>query len=309
MARHARIMSRSRRTSATGKCGASSFAIASAAKTFETRARSIADATGPWAHDPKHRLVRGSHIILPRLNASDHAIAYFEESGRIIFFIPWGERRDRTLIGTTDVDHDGSPDDVHISPEEIRYLRDIAARVFPSSVSVEPLATFSSLRPLLASHGSATKATREHRIFFDGQDILRITGGKFTTYRAMSEEAGDLITARAAPVLRDVHPTATTPLNGNSAEAIAALRWEAPGLASRFSIETADVEMLIRQYGLLTEAVLDKITPDAQGRLDRARQRFAIEHEMAQKPGDFLEISTSLAYEGRDAEQVLTSWI
>jgi len=276
-------------------------------ESFETRARSIADATGPWAHDPKPRLVRGSHIILPRLNASDHAIAYFDESGRIIFFIPWGERRDRTLIGTTDVDHDGSPDDVKISPDEIRYLRDTAALVFPSSAAMEPLATFSSLRPLLASHGSATKATREHRIFFDAQNILRITGGKFTTYRAMSEEAGDLVAGRAAPALRDIHPTAATPLNGNSAEAIAALRSEAAALASRFAIDTADVEMLIRQYGLLTEAVLEKLTPDAPDRLLRARQRFAIEHEMAQKPADFYEVSTTLAQEG--AERNVPAWI
>jgi glycerol-3-phosphate dehydrogenase len=153
-------------------------------ETFEARARSLVDATGPWSHDPAPRLVRGSHIVFPRLNQSDHAIAYFEESGRIVFFIPWGERRDCTLIGTTDVDHIGSPDEVQISAEESSYLRSIAARIFPASARQEPLATFSSLRPLLASAGSATHATREHRIFHDPEGILRITGGKFTTYRA-----------------------------------------------------------------------------------------------------------------------------
>src|SRR5581483_7943641 len=71
---------------------------------FEAHASVLIDATGPWARDPAPRLVRGSHILLPRLNTSDRAIAYFEESGRILFFIPWG---DRTLVGTTDVDHDG----------------------------------------------------------------------------------------------------------------------------------------------------------------------------------------------------------
>ena len=44
--------------------------------------------------------------------------------GRIVFFIPWGERGERTLIGTTDVDHDGSADEVQISEDEMRYLRD-----------------------------------------------------------------------------------------------------------------------------------------------------------------------------------------
>ncbi len=143
------------------------------------------DSTGPWAKDPSPRLVRGSHIVLPRLNASNHAIAYFEESGRIIFFIPWGERGDRTLIGTTDVDHHGSADDVHISADEIVYLRNIGGAKFSlPAASMEPVGDVQfSVRPLLASHGSATKATREHHIYRDPHGIIRITGGKYTTYR------------------------------------------------------------------------------------------------------------------------------
>jgi glycerol-3-phosphate dehydrogenase len=277
---------------------------------FEARAKSLVDATGPWAHDPAPRLVRGSHIVLPRLNASDHAIAYFEESGRIVFFIPWGERHDRTLIGTTDVDHPGSPDDVHISDEEVRYLREIAARVFPASAREEPVATFSSLRPLLASTGSATRATREHHIFYDAKGILRITGGKFTTYRLMSEEAADLVSARIAPGLSKVHATAETPLNGNSAEAIAALTAQAPALAARYSIEPSEIILLIRQYGVLTNAVLalmaapepeTSATSNSAGlsRMEQARLRFAARHEMAKYPDDFLNVSTTIGHEGR----------
>lgn len=294
---------------------------------FETRAKSLVDATGPWAHDPAPRLVRGSHIILPRLNASDHAIAYFEESGRVIFFIPWGERRDRTLIGTTDVEHSGSPDDVHISDEEVRYLRDIAARVFPASARLEPLAAFSALRPLRASTGSPTRATREHHIYFesrgfesrgfesgghDAKGILRITGGKFTTYRAMSEEAADLIAAGIAPALREVHATAETPLNGNSAEAIAELIARAPALAAKYSIEAPEIILLIRQYGVLATAVLelmpDPSTSAGLSRIDQARLRFAVRHEMAQYPDDFLKVSTTLAYEGREAALTDLEW-
>jgi glycerol-3-phosphate dehydrogenase len=277
---------------------------------FETRAKSLVDATGPWAHDPAPRLVRGSHIILPRLNASNHAIAYFEESGRIVFFIPWGERRDRTLIGTTDVDHPGSPDDVYISDEEVRYLREIAARVFPASAGEEPVAAFSSLRPLLASTASATRATREHHIFYGAKGILRITGGKFTTYRLMSEEAADLIAPAIAPGLSKVHATAETPLNGNSAEAIAALIAQAPELAARYSIEPSEIILLVRQYGRLANAVLELMagpepatsgTSNSAGlsRIDQARLKFAVLHEMAQYPEDFLNVSTTIGHEGR----------
>jgi glycerol-3-phosphate dehydrogenase len=275
---------------------------------FETRAKFLVDATGPWAHDPAPRLVRGSHIILPRLNASDHAIAYFEESGRIVFFIPWGERRDRTLIGTTDVDHPGSPDDVRISDEEVCYLRAIAARVFPASAGQEPVAAFSSLRPLLASSGSATRATREHHIFQDAKGILRITGGKFTTYRLMSEEAADLVAATIAPTLRGVHATAETPLNGNSAAAIAELITQAPALAVRYSTRVSEIILLVRQYGVLATSVLELMpepvtssASNAEGlsRIDQARLKFAVRHEMAQYPDDFLNVSTTLGHEGR----------
>ncbi len=264
-------------------------------ETFETRARALIDATGPWAHDPAPRLVRGSHIVIPRVNASDHAIAYFEESGRIIFFIPWGQW---TLIGTTDVDHHGSPDDVRISEAELEYLRSIAATVFPASAAMEPVATFSSLRPLLAQSGSATRATRDHRIYRDARGIIRITGGKYTTYRAMSEEAVDLV----KPELKHVHVTADCPLNGNSIEAIQTLLACADEMAARARLETSQAILLIRQYGVLASTVIECMPEMEMGglsRFDAGRLIFAVRHEMARKPEDFLYVSTGLAFEGR----------
>ncbi len=270
-------------------------------ETFETRARALIDSTGPWARDPAPRLVRGSHIVMPRLGASGHAIAHFEDDGRIIFFIPWGERGERTLIGTTDVDHDGSADDVHISEEETRYLREIAARIFPASAKLEPVATFSSLRPLLVSHGSATKATREHHIYRDAQRIIRITGGKYTTYRAMAEEAADMVTEELDPGLRHVHLTATRALNGNTPEAMQALLDDVRALSATYRVAEPQIIMLIHQYGVLTTAVLDYVaTAELVSRadVDAARLVFARRHEMAMEPKDFLEVSTSLGLEG-----------
>jgi len=272
-------------------------------ETFETRARSLIDSTGPWARDPAPRLVRGSHIVMPRLNASKHAIAHFEDDGRIVFFIPWGERGERTLIGTTDVDHHGSADEVRISDEEMRYLRTIAARIFPASAKMEPVATFSSLRPLLVSHRSATKATREHHIYRDPQGVIRITGGKYTTYRAMSEEAADLAVGEVAPGLRSVHLTAKTPLNGNTPRAIQALLKDTRRLSKQYNVAESEIIMLIHQYGVLTTAVLDYVEPAefiGRANIDAARMLFAVRHEMAIQPRDFMEVSTSLGHEGYD---------
>jgi glycerol-3-phosphate dehydrogenase len=272
-------------------------------ETFEARARALIDSTGPWARDPSPRLVRGSHLVMPRLNASKHAIAYFDDDGRIVFFIPWGERGERTLIGTTDVDHDGSADDVHISDDEVRYLQTIAARIFPASARMEPVAAFSSLRPLLVSHASATKATREHHIYRDPQGMIRITGGKYTTYRAMAEEAADLAVAEVAPGLQSVHLTAKTPLNGNTPEAIQGLLKATRALSKQYNVVESEIIMLIRQYGVLTTAVLDYVETAAfVGRVDvdTARFVFAARHEMAIQPRDFMEVSTSLGLEGHD---------
>lgn len=182
------------------------------------RAKQLVNTSGPWAgqlwpEENKLRLVRGSHIVLPRLNHSENAIAYFEADGRIIFFIPWGSKNDLTLVGTTDVDHDGTPDRVRISQEETDYLLGIVADLYPAAKGIEPISTYSSLRPLVKDEsGSATATSREHRIWHDSNGVVHVAGGKYTTYRVMSEEAADLACAQIAPELREIHVTADRPL-------------------------------------------------------------------------------------------------
>jgi glycerol-3-phosphate dehydrogenase len=160
---------------------------------FAIRARKIVDATGAWSSGAPLRLVRGSHLIFPQIQKGQEAIAYFDEQGRIVFLIPWGETRDLTLVGTTDIDHHGSVDDVHISQEETSYLISIVRRLFPSYRG-EPVSSYSALRPLIAEAGrSATSTSREHKIWETADGILHISGGKYTTYRSMSEELVDTL--------------------------------------------------------------------------------------------------------------------
>jgi glycerol-3-phosphate dehydrogenase len=162
---------------------------------FPIRAQTLVDARGPWEEGENLRLVRGSHIIVPALTHSGNAVAHFHTDGRIIFVIPWGPNNTLSLVGTTDVDHAGSPDDVRITADEISYLQSIARHLFPDARDLNPISTFSSLRPLVASKGSASKASRTHSITMkDG--IVKISGGKYTTYRSMSAEAVDLLCRR-----------------------------------------------------------------------------------------------------------------
>lgn len=182
-------------------------------QSFAISARRIVDATGAWSRGTPLRLVRGSHLIFPRIQKGGEAIAFFDSEGRIVFLIPWGENDDLTLVGTTDVDHDGGADAVHISTEESDYLKSIVTRLFPAYRG-RPVSSYSSLRPLIAESGrSATATSREHRIWHTEDGVVHIAGGKYTTYRSMSEELvdmllGDLLPGRSLPCR-----TAETPLD------------------------------------------------------------------------------------------------
>ena len=179
---------------------------------FEATAREIVDAAGPWSTGAPLRLVRGSHLILPRITTGERAIAHFDENGRVVFLIPWGSHNQLTLVGTTDVDHESGPDDVEISPEERAYLLRIVRKLFPGAAGLEPVSTFSSLRPLLRDgSGSPVAASREYRIWRSDDGVVRIAGGKYTTYRCMSEQAADLVLRNIAPELARLHVTAEVP--------------------------------------------------------------------------------------------------
>lgn len=185
---------------------------------FTVRAQKLVDTTGPWSGDvwgdgEQLRLVRGSHLIIPRVNQSGKAIAYFDDDGRIVFLIPWGSAGQFTLVGTTDADHEGSPDDVRISRAETEYLLGIVRRLYPAASGVQPVAAYSALRPLVRDDAdSPTSTSREHRIWNSDDGVLHVSGGKYTTYRAMSEEAADMVCAELAPGLQGMHPTASAPL-------------------------------------------------------------------------------------------------
>jgi glycerol-3-phosphate dehydrogenase len=183
-----------------------------ASEQFEIRARKLVDARGAWSSGDALRLVRGSHIVIPRVSAPDHAIAHFEPDGRIIFLIPWGSQNQLTLVGTTDEDHQEGPEHVHITTPERDYLLGIVRKLFPGHAAAQPVSAFSSLRPLIRERqGSPTSATREHRIWNSEDGILHIAGGKYTTYRRMSEEAVDLVCREIAPSLATLHVTAEIP--------------------------------------------------------------------------------------------------
>ncbi|HEY9163128.1 MAG TPA: glycerol-3-phosphate dehydrogenase, partial [Magnetovibrio sp.] len=167
-------------------------------------ARALVNAAGPWVdrviesidgpRAAKHvRLVRGSHIVVPRLYEHDRAYIFQNEDGRIFFAIPY--EQNFTLIGTTDEDHQGSLDSVTISDDEVSYLCDAAKRYFVNAPTpLDVVWRYSGVRPLYDDGSSAAhKATRDYVLKLDGgtannpAPLLNVFGGKITTYRKLAE--------------------------------------------------------------------------------------------------------------------------
>ena len=177
---------------------------------IERRARVVINAAGPWVdevlsgalgrNDSRNvRLVRGSHIVVPKLFDHDKAYIFQNPDQRIIFAIPY--RDDFTLIGTTDAEHDRQVGTVTIAPEEVAYLAASANRYFTTQIDAGDVVwSYSGVRPLYDDGASkAQEATRDYVIHTEAErPLINIFGGKITTFRKLSEA----VMAEAAALLR-----------------------------------------------------------------------------------------------------------
>ena len=175
----------------------------------------VVNATGPWVgqflarmgldegdHDIPHlRLVKGSHIILPRQYAGEQAYILQQPDGRVVFAIPY--EREYTLVGTTEEDYEGDPREAMASDAEVTYLCEAYNRAFEASIlPSDVLFTYSGVRPLFDDgHKTASAVTRDYRIYHHSRfapPLLSVFGGKLTTYRVVSEKVVDRLIALSA---------------------------------------------------------------------------------------------------------------
>jgi glycerol-3-phosphate dehydrogenase len=169
-------------------------------------ARALVNATGPWVARTQEtilrqqvgaavRLVKGSHIVLPRLHAHDRAYLLPNDDGRLVFAIPYGS--DFTLVGTTEVEVSEHSTEATASSEEILYLCKIVSRFFRAQVKPSAVKwTFAGIRTLVGDvRANASEITRDYWIDAEGRygepPLLSIYGGKLTTYRALAEKVMD----------------------------------------------------------------------------------------------------------------------
>ncbi|MCE2574291.1 glycerol-3-phosphate dehydrogenase [Komagataeibacter sp. FNDCR2] len=168
------------------------------------RAKVLVNAAGPWVSEvlreraqvsstKQVRLVKGSHIVVPRLFDGPQAYILQNPDKRIVFAIPY--EQEFTLIGTTDVPWTQAPGHVEISPEEITYLCESVNRYFTRPVTPDDVVwTYAGVRPLYDDAATnASAVTRDYVLDVDTHDgqapMLSIFGGKITTYRRLAEHA------------------------------------------------------------------------------------------------------------------------
>jgi len=164
-------------------------------------ARAVVNAAGPWVarllaklfgkKPPLDtRLVKGSHIIVPKLHEGAQAFMLQHTDGRVIFVIPYLDHY--SLIGTTEAEYDGALEKVEISDEETDYLIAVSNAYFAKQLErSDVVSTYSGVRPLIDEEGKdATKVSRDYHIERHAahSSLLSIYGGKVTTYRTLAED-------------------------------------------------------------------------------------------------------------------------
>ena len=304
-----------------------SFAAEGGAQEF-VQARMLVNAAGPWVqgvlasmgrNTPAHvRLVKGSHIIVPRLYQGEHAYILQNADRRIVFVIPYEGRY--SLIGTTDVPFTADPGAVAIGTDEIEYLCAAVGRFFVKPPApTEVVATYAGVRPLYDDASDDPSAvTRDYVLETSGGNgepvQLSVFGGKITTYRRLAEHA--LRDLSGPGRFADKPWTARTPLPGGDLGArdfpafLEDVRRRWPWLS------VAQSNRLARAYGSRIERLLDGASArsglgrDLGGGLSEREAEYLVANEWARSADDILRRRSKLYLHGGKAlEAGLTTWL
>ena len=280
------------------------------------RARVVVNAAGPWSDEirrldepgipPTLHGTKGVHITVPRDRVGNRAALTLLSpvDGRVMFILP-GETH--TIVGTTDTETTATPDDVRASRADVTYLLGAANHFFPAArlTADDVVCAWAGIRPLVAGRfgEDAAGASREHEITVSEHGVVSVTGGKLTTYRAMSAEVVDVV-ERELGRADSQSATAKVALPGGDFDSLEqeierALR--TTGSASR-------AEHLVHAYGSRWTAVssLAKQDPSLAAPLvdglpyTGAELAYGIDDELALTLTDLLVRRTKVGFETHD---------
>ena len=269
----------------------------------EIQARAIVNAAGPWVKtvlnghlsQPSRdavRLVKGSHITLPRLYEGEHAFILQNDDRRVIFMIPYGDLH--TLVGTTDI----AVSDESVRPEasaaEIEYMCRAVNRYLARPARPQDVVwSYSGVRPLY-DDGTAdpSAVTRDYTLRVDDDagaaPVLSVFGGKITTYRRLAEQAVDRL-ARYFPGLKPAW-TDRIPLSGSDFGGIARIEARDAFFASHSHIAESTLRGIFRRHGTHAQSVVGDgdLGEDLGAGLTEREVRYFVAQEWAQTAEDVL---------------------
>jgi glycerol-3-phosphate dehydrogenase len=269
----------------------------------EVAARAVVNAAGPWVKEVLNarlgqpsadsvRLVKGSHIVLPKLYEGEHAFILQNDDRRVVFMIPYGERY--TLVGTTDVPHGGADEPPRPSEAEVEYLcRAVNRYLARPARPADAVWKYAGVRPLY-DDGSAdpSKVTRDYTLRVDDErgaaPVLTVFGGKITTYRRLAEHAVDRL-ARYFPGMRPAW-TAGTPLPGSDFGGATRAEARDAFFARHREIPERIARGIFRRHGALAAAVVDggELGEEYGAGLTARELRWLVEREWARSAEDVL---------------------
>jgi glycerol-3-phosphate dehydrogenase len=282
---------------------------------LDVRARVVIDATGVWGADPSSPLSggatrllpsRGAHLVVPRERIPSDVGLTIRVPGKVVFLVPWPHF---WLIGTTDAPYGGPIDRPLAGHDEVDELLAAVNRVLDVDLGRDDVVgTYAGLRPLIAPSGGTTlTASREHRVVAEPNGLVRVSGGKYTTYRVMAEQTVDAALGVLGERAKDrPSRTATHRLIGAAdTEALGDLFAEiwrhdmpdqpevASRLVARHGTQAPDVVALGRELGLLGRLV------DGEDHIE-AEVAWAARNELALSLDDVLARRMRLVHERRD---------
>ena len=271
---------------------------------LEIRARVVIDATGVWGADPASPLSggttrllpsRGAHLVVPRSRIPSEVGLTIRVPGKVVFLVPWPHY---WLVGTTDAPYAGPIDRPTAGDDEVDELLGAVNHVLDVGLTRDDVVgPYAGLRPLIApsSGGASTvTASREHRVVAEPNGLVRVSGGKYTTYRVMAEQTIDTALGVLGEPVRG-RPTGTVArrlvgaADRGALDALAATLARDGGLVpevtarlvSRHGTQAPDVLALGRELGLLGSLV------DGEEHLE-VEVAWAARHELALSIDDVL---------------------
>jgi len=292
-------------------------------ESFIIKARNIVNASGPWLNqflknaapsvkpERRIRLIKGSHIIVPRAKDLDQAYILQNEDKRVVFVLPYLDKF--SIIGTTDKEYQGKPEDVAIDNWEIEYLLKVFNQHFRTPISRDDIvSTYSGVRPLCDDESSDPSAiTRDYTLALHKQTeqnaLISIYGGKITTYRKLAEAVMEKLQAFLPEASRPWTASSPLPGSGHMGQTLDEIQhdirvqhpWLTPSEVERFS----------KSYGLsCLDFLRGKTTHYSLGKyfgagLFSTEIDYLIEHEWACTAEDVLFRRSKLGLFLNEAEK------